>query len=156
MKYVLLLSDNKIFASIKNRCPAEITFDQIKVVMGYLEIRDHIKKFYSDYEEFDNDDIDQNEDDNKEQQICEKPVKSAFNGDATDNDSNGIINELDNTEEDIDDAALNALVNEIETGGYFNNVEGSHIKNTEQPPLKKQKLSMALLDSPPRRTTKTS
>lgn len=39
---------------LKNLCLPETTFDQIKVVLTYLQIRDHLRELNIPYEDFDN------------------------------------------------------------------------------------------------------
>ncbi|KAI4461674.1 dna helicase recq family member [Holotrichia oblita] len=157
-KTVEEIADN-IFLIVKQRCSDEVTLEEIKAVINYKKIREHIEKYTYDYEEFDP--IDTEDDDNTK--LAGKTITSTTASEKSTCKNADILEITDNDKiiciEDADDLALNALVDEIETGGYLNgtstnkctNDTDTHHPHNFEPPPKKQKYSRSLLDSPPRR-----
>nr|CAH7722032.1 unnamed protein product [Callosobruchus chinensis] len=50
----------ELLSQVKNNCPEHITFDEIKAVVNYFKVREHVKKLgikYEDFEDFDYDTI---------------------------------------------------------------------------------------------------
>ncbi|KAL3266169.1 hypothetical protein HHI36_010353 [Cryptolaemus montrouzieri] len=57
---VILETPERLLTQIKEKCPSEITWDQIRAVLTYMQIRDHLEENkidYEDFEEFSYDDL---------------------------------------------------------------------------------------------------
>ncbi|KAK9721845.1 RQC domain [Popillia japonica] len=137
------LTEEKILSTVQQRCPDEVTFNEIKAVIDYKKVREHIKKYTYDYAEFDPiDEVDKG-----------KTYAATIDSEKSECEN---VHILQNTDveiisvDDADDAALSALVDEIETGGYLNSTatnkcvkdtsDDTHqLVNNLEPPLKKQK-----------------
>ncbi|GJQ85483.1 hypothetical protein Trydic_g23073 [Trypoxylus dichotomus] len=159
LKGVSSSEDNRLTV-IKNRCPPEITFNEIKAVLAHVDVRSHVKRFYPEFEEFDG---------NSDNESCpERPDKPAMTNVCcqsiyeTGNCAEANYDEKSTVAGNVEDLALSALVDEIESGGYLNQAvpdDGSNstessiepLSNSLEPPSKKQKYERYLMDSPPPR-----
>lgn len=142
--------------TIKNQCSPDVTFNHIKAVQAYIELTNHLRELGYDYSEFEMDF-------NNEKKVKSEPIvetSTTQGGDSSFVEVAKTVKIEDSFETDVDDFALSALVDEIEKGGYIrkkdpdDDIENS-AENVEvpEPPKKKQKLKMSLLDSPPRLVT---
>ncbi|KAJ8946901.1 hypothetical protein NQ318_008257 [Aromia moschata] len=147
-----------LLTPIKNACPPDITYNQIKAVITYLQIREHLKNLKIPYEEFET-----------SESNAATSTKSAIDTSHR-SDSPGMLTQLlsameeckdipakieshdenSNFSEGIADADLALVCEQLETSIS----ERNNRSDSETPPLKRSKFddddSFSALDSPPR------
>lgn len=135
-----------MLTTIKNACPPDITFDHIKVVCAYLQVRDHLKQIgfpYKDHEDF------------IFRDALISPDKSSGE---FDNDSNNdlllaLCNEM---ERQVENDEKQSILNDLHTAPLSLNQPSTSysFEYNKDPPAKKTKSNNTILDSPPREFNK--
>lgn len=98
----------KQFKLIKEKLPENIAWDYLKVVLAYLQVRQHLKNVGIPYEEFEDVEFDDLNLEIPQTQIAKETVTEIANNQ---NDSNGLSDSLDNDE--VDDLMV-ALFDEFD------------------------------------------
>ncbi|XP_030753566.1 Werner syndrome ATP-dependent helicase-like [Sitophilus oryzae] len=123
---------------IKDVCPEDITYDQIKVVCTYLEIRAHLQNVGKPYIEFE---------DFKYSQLNTPLSQSKKTESAKDVNNDLLSDVIAEMQNQISKEKIDSLDSNVNIQDKFDKCNDTEV---DDPPAKKLKQTFSVLDSPPR------